>query len=79
MTPYLVGCLVWAIGLSLGGATGYAINPARDLMPRLAHQVLPIKGKKKTRWDYAWIPVAGPIIGGVLGALLGHYLEQMKV
>lgn len=68
--PALVGMLVWSIGLSLGGPTGYAINPARDLGPRLAHFVLPIPGKRDPDWAYAWIPVAGPIIGGVAGALV---------
>lgn len=67
--PLLVGVIVWAIGLSLGGQTGYAINPARDLGPRLAHAVLPIPGKGGSDWGYAWIPVIGPIFGGVLGAL----------
>ncbi|MBI3296629.1 MAG: aquaporin family protein [Elusimicrobia bacterium] len=67
--PALVGVLVWSIGLSLGGATGYAINPARDLGPRLAHAVLPIAGKGGSDWGYAWVPVVGPIIGGGLGAL----------
>lgn len=67
--PFLVGILVWSIGLSLGGPTGYAINPARDLGPRLAHFVLPIAGKGASDWTYAWIPVIGPSIGGVLGAL----------
>jgi len=68
--PWLVGVLVWAIGLSLGGPTGYAINPARDLGPRLAHALLPIAGKGHSDWGYAWIPVAGPIIGGVIAAFL---------
>jgi glycerol uptake facilitator protein len=68
--PALVGVIVWAIGLSLGGPTGYAINPARDLGPRLAHAVLPIAGKGGSDWGYAWIPVVAPIIGGVLAALL---------
>jgi len=68
--PALVGVIVWAIGLSLGGPTGYAINPARDLGPRLAHAVLPISGKGTSDWGYAWIPVAGPIIGGVIAAFL---------
>lgn len=68
-TPLLVGLVVWAIGLSLGGPTGYAINPARDLGPRIAHAILPIPGKRDSDWSYAWVPVAGPIIGGVLGAL----------
>jgi len=64
--PYLVGIIVWAIGLSLGGATGYAINPARDLGPRIAHAILPIAGKGDSDWGYAWIPVVAPLIGGVL-------------
>ena len=67
--PFLVGLLVWSIGLSLGGPTGYAINPARDLGPRLAHALLPIVGKGGSDWGYAWVPVVGPIIGGVLGAM----------
>jgi glycerol uptake facilitator protein len=66
--PILVGVIVWAIGLSLGGPTGYAINPARDLGPRLAHAALPIAGKGSSDWGYAWIPIVGPIIGGVLAA-----------
>lgn len=68
--PFLVGVIVWAIGLSLGGPTGYAINPARDLGPRIAHALLPIPAKGRSDWGYAWIPVVGPIIGGVLAALL---------
>lgn len=68
--PALVGVIVWAIGLSLGGPTGYAINPARDLGPRIAHAVLPIAGKGGSDWGYAWIPVVAPIIGGVIAALL---------
>ena len=67
--PILVGIIVWAIGLSLGGPTGYAINPARDLGPRIAHYLLPIAGKGDSDWSYAWIPVVGPILGGVAGAL----------
>ena len=67
--PLLVGAIVWSIGLSLGGSTGYAINPARDLGPRLAHAVLPLPAKGSSDWGYAWVPIAGPIIGGVLGAL----------
>jgi glycerol uptake facilitator protein len=69
MGPLLVGALVWGIGLSLGGPTGYAINPARDLAPRLAHFFLPIPGKGDSDFGYAWVPVVGPIIGGILGAL----------
>jgi glycerol uptake facilitator protein len=63
-----VGLLVFAIGLSLGGTTGYAINPARDLMPRLAHALLPIPGKRDSDWGYAWIPVVAPLLGGLLAA-----------
>lgn len=69
LNPIVVGLLIISIGLSLGGTTGFAINPARDLGPRIAHFVLPIHGKGKSDWSYAWIPVMGPIIGGVLGAL----------
>jgi glycerol uptake facilitator protein len=68
--PMLVGLLVFSIGLSLGGSTGYAINPARDLGPRLAHFLLPIRGKGDSDWGYAWVPIVGPIIGGVAGALI---------
>ena len=68
----LVGLLVLAIGLSLGGPTGYAINPARDLGPRIMHAILPIPGKGPSDWGYAWIPVVGPIIGGIIGALIYH-------
>lgn len=67
--PFLVGALVWGIGLSLGGPTGYAINPARDLGPRIAHAFLPIAGKGGSDWGYSWIPVIGPVIGGIIGAL----------
>ncbi|PYV15973.1 MAG: aquaporin [Acidobacteria bacterium] len=70
LQPLLVGFLVWGIGLSLGGPTGYAINPARDLGPRIAHAVLPIAGKGDADWGYSWIPVIAPIVGGVLGAQL---------
>ena len=68
LQPLLVGVLVLGIGLSLGGPTGYAINPARDLGPRLAHALLPIPGKGASDWGYSWIPVVGPIIGGIAGA-----------
>lgn len=67
-----VAFLVWAIGLSLGGTTGYAINPARDFGPRIMHAILPIKGKGSTEWRYAWVPIAGPLIGATLAA--GLYL-----
>src|SRR5918911_1226937 len=69
LAPLLVGLLVLGIGLSLGGPTGYAINPARDLGPRIAHAVLPIAGKGGNDWGYSWIPVVGPIIGGIIGAV----------
>lgn len=72
--PYLVGSLVWGIGLSLGGPTGYAINPARDLGPRIAHAILPIAGKGGSDWGYAPIPVIGPLIGGVIAGLLLRFL-----
>ncbi|CDQ38876.1 MULTISPECIES: MIP/aquaporin family protein [Virgibacillus] len=68
LNPIIVGVLIIAIGMSLGGATGYAINPARDLGPRIAHAILPIPGKGGSDWGYAWIPVLGPILGGVYGA-----------
>ncbi len=68
--PYMVGILVWSIGLSLGGTTGYAINPARDLGPRIAHAILPIPGKGSSDWSYAWIPVVGGLLGGIIGGLL---------
>jgi glycerol uptake facilitator protein len=68
INPLLVGLLVLGIGLSLGGPTGYAINPARDLGPRIAHAVLPIAGKGGNDWGYSWIPVVAPVIGGILGA-----------
>lgn len=65
-----VAFLVWGIGLSLGGTTGYAINPARDLGPRLVHALMPIKNKCHSDWSYAWVPVAGPLLGGSIGAVL---------
>jgi glycerol uptake facilitator protein len=68
--PIIVGALVWGIGLSLGGPTGYAINPARDLGPRIAHFLLPIAGKGSSDWNYAWIPVVAPIIGGILAGVV---------
>lgn len=69
--PLSVALIVVAIGASLGGPTGYAINPARDLGPRIAHALLPIKGKGSSDWAYSWVPVAGPLVGGVLAGLLG--------
>jgi len=70
--PLAVALLVVGIGASLGGPTGYAINPARDLSPRIAHAVLPIRGKGDSNWGYAWVPIVGPIIGAVLAGLLSH-------
>ena len=67
-----VALLVLGIGMSLGGPTGYAINPARDLGPRIMHAILPIPGKGGSDWAYSWIPVVGPIVGGVIGALRGQ-------
>jgi glycerol uptake facilitator protein len=72
LAPWLVASLVWGIGLSLGGTTGYAINPARDLGPRIAHAILPIPGKGGSNWGYAPIPIVGPLVGGVLAGLLLH-------
>ena len=71
-----VAFLVWAIGLSLGGTTGYAINPARDFGPRIAHALLPIKEKGHSNWKYAWIPIAGPFIGAIIAALLYLLLKR---
>ncbi len=69
LAPLAIGLLIVVIGMSLGGSTGYAINPARDLGPRIAHAILPIAGKGGSDWGYSWIPVVGPIVGGILGAL----------
>jgi len=69
LAPLIIGLLVLAIGLSLGGPTGYAINPARDLGPRIMHAILPIPGKGGSDWSYAWVPVLGPLIGGALAAI----------
>ncbi|MBI1224220.1 MAG: MIP family channel protein [Bacteroidetes bacterium] len=77
LNPIVVGALVVSIGMSLGGTTGYAINPARDLGPRIAHALLPIAGKGGSDWAYSWIPVVGPIIGGLLGA--AFYCAAFKV
>jgi glycerol uptake facilitator protein len=73
--PYLVAALVWGIGLSLGGTTGYAINPARDLGPRIAHAILPVAGKGSSDWGYAGIPVIGPLVGAGLAGLLIRILK----
>jgi glycerol uptake facilitator protein len=74
LSPYLVACLVWSIGLSLGATTGYAINPARDLGPRIAHAILPIPGKGFSDWSYAWVPIVGPLVGG---AAAGFFLRLL--
>jgi glycerol uptake facilitator protein len=76
LAPYLVGILVWGLGLSLGGTTGYAINPARDLGPRIAHALLPVPDKGGSDWGYAWIPVAGPILGA---AAVGLFLRLTAI
>lgn len=68
MNPLVVGVLIVSIGLSLGGATGYAINPARDLGPRIAHQILPIANKGDSDWSYSWVPVVGPVLGAIIAA-----------
>ena len=70
--PYIVGVLIWALGLSLGGPTGYAMNPARDLGPRIAHAILPIAGKGSSDWGYAWVPIAGPLVGGALAYVVAN-------
>lgn len=69
LNPLIVGALIVAIGMSLGGTTGYAINPARDVGPRIAHAILPIPGKGDSDWSYAWVPIAGPVFGGIYGAV----------
>jgi glycerol uptake facilitator protein len=73
-----VGLLVLVIGMSLGGPTGYAINPARDLGPRIMHFILPIAGKGDSDWAYSWVPVVGPIVGGVIGAFLAQWAFNLK-
>jgi glycerol uptake facilitator protein len=70
LSPLLVGVLVWGIGMSLGGVSGYAINPARDFGPRLVHTLLPITGKRNSDWGYAWVPIVGPIVGASLAAVM---------
>src|SRR5690606_355673 len=79
VNPLIVGLVVFGIGLSLGGPTGYAINPARDLGPRIAYALLPIKGKGDPGWGYAWIPVIAPVAGGIAAALLFHSLDFLQV
>jgi len=70
-----VALLVWGIGLSLGGTTGYAINPARDLGPRIIHTLVPIKNKGDSDWKYSWVPIIGPFAGGILAAVLSLWLS----
>ncbi|MBS0626478.1 MAG: aquaporin family protein [Verrucomicrobia bacterium] len=77
--PYAVGILIFSIGLSLGGPTGFAINPARDLGPRLMHAWLPVAGKGSSDWNYAWIPIVGPLLGGVAGALIYQLLIAQQL
>ncbi len=79
LNPIVVGALISAIGFSFGGTTGFAINPARDLGPRLAHFILPIPGKGDSDWPYSWVPIAGPLLGGTLGALLYQALFENKI
>jgi len=74
LSPYLVSCVVWGVGLSLGPTTGYAINPARDLGPRIAHAILPIAGKGGSDWSYAWVPVFGPFAGGIIAGLILRWI-----
>ena len=75
LSPFLIGSLVWGIGLSLGGPTGYAINPARDFGPRVAHAILPIPGKMSSDWSYAWVPIVGPLAGAAFAGFLLHLLK----
>ncbi|RDY71644.1 aquaporin family protein [Halobacillus trueperi] len=81
LNPLIVGALIVAIGMSIGGTTGYAINPARDLGPRIAHALLPIPGKGDSDWGYAWIPVVGPVMGGIYGALFYQaiFMQEFSV
>ena len=79
LSALLAGFLVWVIGMSLGGPTGYAINPARDLGPRIAHAILPIPKKRNSDWSYAPIPVIGPIVGGVIGAFIYQLFLKLWV
>lgn len=79
LNPIVVGALVCAIGISLGGTTGYAINPVRDFIPRLSHSILPIKGKGNSNFSYSWVPVIGPVVGGVLGVNLYEFLFENTI
>jgi glycerol uptake facilitator protein len=79
LNPLVVGALVFALGMSMGGSTGYAINPARDLGPRIAHFLLPIAGKGDSNWAYSWVPIVGPLLGGVLGAVLYNAIFNQEL
>lgn len=81
LNPLIVGALIVGIGMSLGGATGYAINPARDLGPRIAHALLPIPGKGSSDWSYAWVPIVGPLLGGAYGAVFYRaiFMQELSV
>ncbi|NRB62289.1 MAG: aquaporin family protein [Saprospiraceae bacterium] len=79
LNPFVVGLLIVVIGMALGGTTGYAINPARDLGPRLMHALLPIAGKGSSDWSYAWIPIVGPLIGGVSGAAIFYLYTEGQI
>lgn len=81
INPLITGLLIVVIGMALGGPTGYAINPARDLGPRIAHALLPIPGKGSSNWKYAWVPVVGPLLGGAYGAYfyIGFFMEDLQV
>lgn len=77
--PFMVGMLIAVIGMATGGATGFAINPARDLGPRIAHAILPIKGKGGSNWGYAWVPIVGPIIGALIGLAVFNFFSSACV
>ncbi|WP_132996122.1 MIP/aquaporin family protein [Sporanaerobacter acetigenes] len=77
--PMLAGIVVFSIGLSLGGPTGYAINSARDLGPRIAHAILPIPNKRDSDWEYAWVPIFGPVVGGIVGALIYNLIFNIWI
>lgn len=77
--PFMVGMLIAVIGMATGGATGFAINPARDLGPRIAHAILPIKGKGGSNWGYAWVPIVGPIIGALIGLAIFNFFSSACV
>lgn len=79
MAPFVIGMLIAVIGMALGGATGFAINPARDLGPRIAHAMLPIKGKGGSNWGYAWVPIVGPALGGIVGGVFYVWFIAMAV